>query len=106
MRGFLFVFGLGLFGLVLRAVFFVERGFEFFNGFEVVDDFLVGDSVEFTVIVLVFDTSLVDIDINELAEFYFIQVQGNMFVLSLCVLMLGFLYAFDELARDFISLLK
>lgn len=68
MRDFLFFFGLGLLCLVLWAILLVDWGLEFLYGLEVFDDFLMWDSIELKVIVLVLNTGLVDIDIYKLTK--------------------------------------
>ncbi len=106
MGNFLFIFGLGFFGLVLGAVFFVKRRLELLNRFEVIDNLLMWDSIELKIIVLIFNTCLINVNINDLTETNLIKIHRNMFMFPFSILMLWFFYAFDKFRNNFITFLE
>jgi hypothetical protein len=92
--------------LVLRSIFFVKRRLEFPYGLEIIDNFLMWDSIELEVIVLILHTCLVDVNINKLAETYLIKIHRDMFMPPFSILMFGFFNALDEFGNNLIPLLE
>ena len=106
MGNFFFIFGFGLFGLVLRPIFFVKRRLKFPDGFEIIDNLLMWDSIKLEVIVLILHTCLVDVNINKLAKTYLIKIHRNMFKPPFSILMFGFFNTLDEFWNNLIALLE